>query len=693
MAFGDNLGILSDAIVTQKETVSLKTLTKKQKKKIMDSYIRGRDIADKYFLDTVQPAIIKRKKLYDAPASLYKEKFPQLSELCDWVSRDVKTTIDWMIPALMDVFSGTDDPCDIQGQNLEDDVTAKKLQQIIKYQINKKNDYFTFLINYIKEGLITNEGVAKVYWKRDEDRTEMEVMVDETNIMQYMELAMMGKIEVKEISPLNNIGSAVMKYDEIDVHYNAPVIENMSPSELRFTPDAKNLQEVKFVAHRKIVKGDYLKRKEAEGLFEDVDKAIAKSGDATYTTLDKKNNSWLGQNPHNALSDSDKASKDVELYEAYLNVDYNDDGIMEKVIVHAVGDVPVSIQENTFHSVPIFLFSPEMSPYTPFGESSYADTLEQLQDLKTALIRQIIIAVAKNNRPQRFVNEQEVDMDALLDGEEIVPVRNGASPSTAVMISPHIPIDVSAMTLVEYTQNEIESQSGVTKYNQGLDSNSLNKTASGITAIMGAADKRMRLLARIFAETAWVPIIKHIIRLNQEFLDPWQQIRLNDEMVTIAPEELDIDYDLTVNTGEGAATKEAQMNYLIMLMQQLYPTLQGLGIVTEQSWYESTKDLLEKMGIRNVQNYLLDPNSDVFKQLQMQKQAQAQEAARAELDAQKELQMAKLEAELQRQSIPRSTINYKDLPPEAKVIALRNILGINVSEQDVVEKEVLDATT
>ena len=150
MAFGDNLGILSDAIVTQKETVSLKTLTKKQKKKIMDSYIRGRDIADKYFLDTVQPAIIKRKKLYDAPASLYKEKFPQLSELCDWVSRDVKTTIDWMIPALMDVFSGTDDPCDIQGQNLEDDVTAKKLQQIIKYQINKKNDYFTFLINYIK---------------------------------------------------------------------------------------------------------------------------------------------------------------------------------------------------------------------------------------------------------------------------------------------------------------------------------------------------------------------------------------------------------------------------------------------------------------------------------------------------------------------------------------------------------------
>ena len=111
------------------------------------------------------------------------------------------------------------------------------------------------------------------------------------------------------------------------------------------------------------------------------------------------------------------------------------------------------------------------------------------------------MAVGKNNRPQRFVAEQNVDLNALVDGDEIIPVRDG-NPAESVMISPHIPIDPSTMTLVQYAQNEIESQSGSTRYNQGLDSNSLNKTASGIASIMGAADKKMKLLARIFAECA-----------------------------------------------------------------------------------------------------------------------------------------------------------------------------------------------
>ena len=377
------------------------------------------------------------------------------------------------------------------------------------------------------------------------------------------------------------------------------------------------------------------------------------------------------------------------MYEAYLNVDYNNDGILEKVIVHAVGDTPISIQENTFRSIPFFTFSPEPDPYTAFGESSYADTLEQLQDLKTALIRQVLVAVGKNNRPQRFVAEQNIDMDALVDGDEIIPVRDG-NPAESVMISPHIPIDPSTMTLVQYAQNEIESQSGSTRYNQGLDSNSLNKTASGIASIMGAADKKMKLLARIFAECAWVPIIKHIIKLDQQFLDPYQQFRLNDEMVSISPQELDIDYDLVVNTGAGAATKEAQMNYLIMIMQQLYPSLQQMGVVVEKSWYETAKDLLEKMGIRNVQNYLVDPDSDAWKQAQQQKAQAAQEAEQKALDTQLMLQKVKLESELQRQSIPRMTLNYKDLPVEAKQTAVYQYLKDRVPEADIWVKELME---
>ena len=686
------LDFLQSAIPQERKEVSLETLTDEERKKIMNAYTQCRDVAKNYYLETIQPALIKRKDIYDALPKLYRKKFPELSELTDWVSKDVKTAIDWMIPALIDVFCGTDDPCDIRGVDLNDDLAARKLQSIIKYQVNKKNNYFVFLINMLREGLITNEGVAKVYWNRDESREEMEVWIDETNLAEYIQMAQMGQIEIKELEMMgeNGLVGGRIKFDKITVHFNAPVLENMSPSELRFTPDGRTLQESKFVAQRKIVKGDYLKRKESEGVFSNVDKAIKEAGDSAWTEYDRKRNDWLDSTGISSLSDNDSASKLVELYEAYIDVDYNNDGVLEKLIVHAVGDTPVSIQENTFRNVPFFIFSPEQDPYSPFGKVSVADALEQLQDLKTALIRQMIIAIGKNNRPQRFVNTSKVDMDSLLDGDEIIPVLDG-EPSQAVYSMPHIPLDTATMTMIEYTQNEVESQSGSTRYNQGLDSNSLNKTASGINAIMGAADKKLRLIARVFAETAWVPILKHIIKLNQQFLDPYQQFRLDEQMVSIAPEELDIDYDLTVNTGQGAATKEAQMNYLIMLMQQLFPTLQQMGIANEVSWYEATKDLLEKMGIRNVQTYLLDPHTEEFKQLQAQKAEEAQKQATAQIEAMKELQQFKLEAEMQRQSIPRTSMNYKDLPLEAKLAAIKQILGIDIPPQQVVEKEVIDA--
>lgn len=689
MEITEGLEILQGSIKQPRQEVSLKTLKKKEKEKIMAAYKRSRDSAEKFYQGSIEPSLIRRKKIYDAPKEFFRKKFPKISELSDWISRDVKTTIDWMLPSIMEVFIGTDDPCDIKGQSLQDDVAAKKLQSIVKYQINKKNDYFRFLYSFIKEGLITNLGVAKVYWERDETRNEMEVMVDSSNLDQFLQLEQMGKIEIKEMTVIDGL-AAIIKYDEIKTHFNNPVIENMSPSELRFTPDGHTLAESKFVAQRKMVKGSYLKSKELEGVFQDVDKAIKEADDRKRTGYDQYTNKYF-DSYGNFLNDDDNASKDLVLYEAYLDVDYNNDGILEKVIVHAVGDVPIAIQENTFRSVPFFIFAPEPDPYIPYGETSYADTLEQLQDLKTVLIRQVIIAVAKNNRPQMFVAEHKVDTDALIDGDELIPVRDG-SPAEAVMYSPHIPLDPITMTLVQYAQNDIESQSGSTRYNQGLDSNSLNKTASGINAVMGAADKKMKLIARIFAECAWVPIIKHIIKLDQQFLDPYQQFRLNDEMVNISPEELDIDYDLVVNTGQGAATKEAQMNYLIMIMQQLYPALQNMGVATEKSWYETAKDLLEKMGIRNVQNYLIDPDSDQWKQAQVQKQQAAEQAEQKQLDTMLMLQKVKLESELQRQSIPRMnmTSNYKDLPVEAKQSYIDQYLKERVPEPDIWVKELMD---
>ena len=667
------------------EEISLETLSEDAVKKIMTAYKAGRDVADQYYRATVEPALIKRYDVYRADVDHYKGKFPRLSEMSSWVSRDVKTTIDWIMPSLMEVFTGSDDPVDIAGVNVNDDDNARKIQQLISYFVTRKNSFFTFMYNFLRDGLTINMGCAKVYWKREEERQPMEVLADAQMMQMILAGEAAGQVEIKEAVPVTPLGDLLrVTFDLVNVKVNQPVIENMSPSELRFTPEARDLHQSKFVAQRKVVRGDYLKRMEAQGVYQNVDEAMEKAGEGVRQTplLDKKHNERI-EEMQGRLSDGDNASKEFELYEAYLKVDYNNDGIYENVIVHAVGDTPLKIQDNVFEMPPFFIFSPEHDCYAIFGEDSITDTLEQLQDLKTALIRQMIIAVAKNNVPQKFVDERSVDMDALLEGAEIVPVKNSPA-SQAIFQPPPIQIDGSAMTLVQYAQNEIESQSGSTRYNQGLDSSSLNRTATGISAIMGASDKKIKLIARLAGETAWIPIVKFLILLCQKFVDDGQMVRLADENIAIRREEISIDYDLIVNVGRGASSKEMQMQYLMVLINQLYPKLEMVGIVNPESWYNVTKELLEVMGIRSTEKYLLDPNGEVFRQQQAQAQ-QMQQAAMEKQDALTQAELQLKQDDVKAKTLARLSAQFKDLPIDAQISALQQ-LGLSATPESMLEK-------
>lgn len=684
----EKAGEFEAAQQAQDQGVSLETLTEEQIGKIMKAFKSGREVADDYYRAKVEPKLIKRLDVYRATVESYKRKFPKLAELNNWVSRDVKTTVDWMMPSLMEVFTGSDSPVDIIGVNVEDDYKAVKLQQLVTYFVTRKNNFFSFMYNFARDGMVLNFGVAKVYWLREEEAVPMEVLANPAILQDMAQRVQAGKMQVLQITPVSPTGDIThVVFNDIRAKINIPVLENMSPSELRFTPEARDLHEAKFVAHRKIVTGDYLRRKENEGIYQNVDAALTKGSEETHSAFEYKYNTHL-QNVRGKLSDGDNASKEVALYEAYLKVDYNDDGIYEDVIVHAVGDTPLKIQDNAMKLPPFFLFSPEYNPHTVFSEESLTDTLEQLQDLKTALIRQVIINVAKNNMPQQLVSEENVDMDALQSGDEFVPVRG--DPRMAVIGIPPVDISGAAMDLVNYAQNEVESQSGSTRYNQGLDSNSLNRTATGITAVLGMADKKIKLIARILAETAWIPIVKYLILLCQRYMDDEQVIRLTNENVSVRREELNIDYDLIVNVGQGAGTREAQIQYLMILMQQLYPKLEQIGIVNEVSWYNISKELLENMGIRSTMKFMVDPASPEFQQAK----AQAMQQQQALQEQAQQYQQALLQlkaADIQTKIAPNINVRgeFEKLPPEVQAQYLQSI-GMNISPQRVAINGVLN---
>jgi len=669
--------------------ISLKTLKSSEKAKIMQVFTKCKDVADQYYKNTIEPKLKERLDEYLATEEYYKKRFPVLSETSKFCSRDILTTIDCLIPSYMEVFCGSDDPMDVQGVNIEDDERAAKIQQLVKYQLQRKNNYTSFVEFIMRDALILNYAVAKVSWKREEKRERYELLVSQDNadLLTFMyQEEQQGHIEVISSKPLKDAPDlAVVTFEKIVVTADFPVVAYMPPSELRYTPDSNTIQSVKFKAHRKIVTGDYLKRKEREGTYSNIDEAIENGkGDTKATNFDTDKNKEL-ETIGDKISDHDNASSEIELYEAYLDVDYNNDGIMESVIVHAIGNTPIRIAKNDLELAPFFICQSKPSPHTVFNEKEgLCDNLIQQQDLKTAIFRQLIVNLAKNNTPRTFLNPKGVDMDAVIDGDEFVMV-DAENVSNAVYTPPQLPFNNLAMTVVQYAQNEIESQSGSTKYNQGLDSNSLNKTATGITAIMGASEKRHKNTARSMVDSFFVPMMKYLILLNQKYLDGETIVRLTNEQVTIKKEDLDIDYDLIINIGQGAGTKEAQIQYLMLLINQIYPQLAATGIVNANSWYEIVKDLLEKMGIRNVQNYLIDPNSEQAKQMQQQAQ-QAQQQAKQE---QVQLIQAKLQADVEKARQPHMSVNYRDLPVDAKQKALA-ANGIPSSANAIATKEIMN---
>lgn len=835
-----------EALAPEDEEVSISTLKDKEIKKIMNAVDTGRDVANNYYVGTIEPKLIEREEIYQADISHYKKKYPRLSEKCSWRSRDVKTLVDGLVPSLMEVFTGADSPVSIIGRNIEDDEKAKKAEALLKYDLTTKNDYNAFCNDVLKDSLKLNIGIGKAWWKREEDRKKFQVMMspDDYAMMEYIAMGTAsGKMDVLDIKPVEG-GYYNVEFETINLKANYPVVEAIPPSELRFSPEAGDIQDCKFVAHRKIVPGDYLKRMERDGIYEDVDEAMKKSSDPTYTTYDKLHNKELNDGKYK-MSDGDEASRLYELYECYVNVDYNNDGIYERLIVHTIGDskIPIKIQKNEFDYIPFFIMSSERDPAVIFNErSGYADIIEQQQDLKTAVIRQMIINISKANDPKVGFDETKVDVDALLDDSPFVPVRN-TDPSRAFYAFPSPSMSSNTMELVNYSQNEIESQTGFTRYNNGLDSNSLNKmldintpvpmadgtykllkdiqdgdriigrsgkpttvlkahkihyperayditfqsgetiraggehlwtvemdgkwktvdtdtmyehegdlfipvvdykelpecfrddkphndkqkivsivpvevclmrcltvdaddglfcvgrkftvthnTATGITAIMGMAEKRQKNLAKMYAETFFKPLFRFLIQLNQKYAEPETLIRIGDENISISKKDLDVDCDLILNVGQGAGTKEARIQYLMLLLQQIYPQQMQIGIVNANSYYVALKLLLDEMGLLSAEKTIIDPNSQEYKQTQQAKAQGAQQAQQQAQQAQLQTRVAQIQAKAQadiaKAKVPKVSVTMDDLPPDAQAQVMQN-MGLKSSPQAIVAKELL----
>lgn len=579
-------------------------LTGQEADKALLSLVKA-DIADAeaYQQSIIQPTVRERYNIYYADKAYYSHKFPILSKTSSLVSTDVADTIEWALPSLMKVFTGSDEVITIQGVTEEDDQNAEVMQSLLVYQLQRQNKFFPILYNWMKDALITGMGIIKCYWERTEGYTPETAQLN----ADALKLLAQTGVEITSVEGPDVMGDFTVTWNSPYYIKNSPKLENILVSEFLYSPDAKNLEDANFVAHRKKVTMSHLRQKEREGIYANVDMVHPDNGPVSWITDQVEDVIGDHYTPlHN--NQQDKAREEVTIYECYTKIDFNNDGILEDMIITIAGDVILRAEPNYMGRHPFFSISPTKDPHRIWVKRSYAELIGELQDMKVALTRQIVQNIALTNDPKMILAEDSINISDYIEGRKVIRKKPGSSMGDVAMAMPVNQLSPQTFQFLEYLEGQKENRTGITRYNQGLDANSLNKTATGISAILGQSAQRLELVARMFAETGISELFRFMVSLNQKFVDQETVVRLTNKQLRISPDDLNGNFDLVVNAGISISTKESTIMTLQTMLTALMQTqAAGIPIVTPQNIYNLFKKWIESAGFKNYNDYVTDP--------------------------------------------------------------------------------------
>ena len=603
------------------------------------SVLKDIERANSFYTTKVEPVIRTRHQIYEADKAYYDKRFSQSKGQSDFVSYDFWSMVQWAIPRVMNSFFGSDDAVVIIGRNEEDVQRAELMRALIQFQIMTQNKGFLVLWDWFTDAFQYNLGAIKIWWKRIEDWGEEKLeYADMSRLMMLQQAQQEGQIQIEFASPPDNFGMSQVQYRVMRLKSNKPVIEPVRITDLRWSPEAKDLKEANFVAHRQTVTADHLRKQARAGIYDAmaVERAIENenSGRVIYGAFETELNDELDQRPN----EEDGARGLYELYECYVKADINGDGMLENALVSVVGDELIRVTDNPYGRVPIFTLAPIRDPFKVLANLSFAEIVGEIQTIKTALMRQMLINTVNTNNLRWFIDGRGIDHKDIKENKQFIKVDG--DPRLKVVPFPQQGIATWTMNLLESLEGALEQYTGKTRYNQGMDASSLNKTATGIKLLQQASEQRLDYIVRVFAETGVSEMLRFLVELNQKYMDQDQVIRLKNQALQISADDLKGEFDIDVNTEAGIGTKSQTIQNLQYYMTAIAPTGMQIGAVTPGEWAKAAQKLLTESGIRDPQSYVLDPEivkQQFFMMLQqqalMQEQAQVQQAAQAGAEA------------------------------------------------------------
>jgi len=568
------------------------------------------------------------------------------------VSYDVQDTIESALPQLLKVFVAGDKVVTFDPKGPEDQDAADQETDYVNHVVMEKNAGFNIFYVWFKDALLSKNGYVKVYTETEDEMEEVEysgltdaqlqmlASDDKTEVLEHtaypdpsVDIAMLQQQAMMNNQDPMSIMQPMLHDVKLKVteSKDSIKIKNVAPENMMVSVDTTgpSLHDARFVQHRElmavadIAEAFNLSESKVEGIMSDIRSVFEQESNARDIYSEEFDR---------AVDEHDALVKDT-----YIKI--NGERWRYVVLGNEI------IYKEKCEYVPFACITPMIMPHRHIGRS-YSDLTQDIQMIKSTLLRgQLDNMYLANNG--RYAISDRVNLDDMLTSRPGGIVRVSGEPGSAIMPLQHPPLPASTFSMVEYMDSMKEKRTGITAYNQGLDSNSLNKTASGVAQIMSAAQQRIELVARTFAETGVKDLFQLVHKLVRTTLTKPDIIRLRNRWVEVDPREWKARKDMSISVGLGAGNKDQQLMHLTTILQMQKEAIQ-IGITNPEKIYNALAKLTQNAGFKNPEEFWTNPANTPEQEGQQQKPTEAEIMVQGQLQIEQQKAQAQMMQEQER---------------------------------------------
>lgn len=580
---------------------------------------------------------------------------PDVDKRSKAVSTDVAEAIDTAVPDLAEIFLSGEDIITFAPDDENDEQAARDETDFIAKILFQSNNGFVNFTTAFKDALLLRTGIFHWWWEETEGtRQVMDLPAEQAELAPAIQ-AQLGQEAPEQADQLQvenrEDGSVAMSMSELKgkVCYKA-----IAPEDFTAAQDTIDLEDTVYCCMRE--------RGRIQAFIErgfDADQVrelpeYARPDQTMDRARDESGETDRG------VSGAGDDLRIVEIRSHYLRVDRDGDGETELWCVYTDSEETVLLGIEEADHVPFSSLTPYMSAHRFYGES-VADRLLEIQRIKTTLLRMMLDSgyFALNQRMSvDMTKANEFTIPDLLRNEPNMPVRTNGEAAVQPLAAGQLGFDVFGA--MEYASTMAEQRTGIVRNAQGLNPDTLHDTATGAMQLISAAQKRLRFIARVFAETGIKKLclgIHRTLRCNWTDQHAPMKGKFGRSWKTAQPHQWPEREDMEVHVGPVSKEHElAMLNQQMEMAQQVIQLQGGTSgpFITADNLHNLFTAWSRAAGQKSPELYWSDPSSDEMQQAMVNKpQAPNPDMAKVQGQlqiAQQEMQMRAQQSQQQAQA-------------------------------------------